>query len=334
MARDQPAYFISRRSFCWTLAGLLAVPGMAIAQTSHVRIGLLRNGDRASGEPYIAVFKQELSKFGYVEDQNLTLELRFADGKAELLPAFAEELLRLGVNIIVVADTPAALASQKATRSIPIVFATAADPVGNGLVASLAHPGGNITGLSNITSDISAKHVELLAAAIQRLPLLATMINPQNPSHRLIVTSVQAACAQRGIRNRVFEADTAEKITIAFQAMNEGGAKGVIVAIDSFFSQLRSQIIGLALKYKLPAIAAAPSWADRGLLMSYGQDIAENWRRAAVYCDKILRGAKPGDLPVEQSTKLEFVVNLKAANTIGLSIPETLLLRANRIIRE
>lgn len=311
----------------------LGASGLARGVVGHVRIGLLRFGDRASGERYLAAFKQGLRDLGYVEGRNLTLDLRFADGKADLLPGLAGELVKLGVDIIVTTDTPTALAAQRATHSIPIVLATAADPVGNGLVASLAHPGGNITGLSNISSDVSSKNVEFLAAVVQPLSVLAILVNPENPSHSSIIKSVQAACAQRAISNVVVEADTPEKIGNAFEAMKKAAAGGVLVAIDPFFSQRISQIVGLALRYRLPSIASNPVYAEDGLLMCYGQDIADNYRRAATYCDKILRGAKPGDLPVEQSTILKFVVNLKTAQTLGLTVPQALLVRADEIIR-
>lgn len=327
-------FVISRRRWLLLVGAVgLGVSGVARGLVDHVRIGLLRFGDRASGEPYLAAFRQGLRDLGYVEGRNLTLDLRFADGKAELLPSLAGKLVKLGVDIIVTTDTPTALAAQKATRSIPIVLATAADPVGNGLVASLAHPGGNITGLSNIASDVSSKNVELLAAVVQPLSVLAILVNPENPSHSSIIRSVQAACAQRAISNLVVEADTPEKIANAFEAMKKAAAGGVLVAIDPFFSQQLNQIVGLALKYKLPSVGSPPVYAEKGLLMSYGQDIAENWRRAATYCDKILRGAKPGDLPVEQSTILKFVVNLKTARTLGLTVPQALLVRADEIIR-
>ena len=327
-------FVISRRQWLLLIGAIgLGMSGVTHGRANHLRIGLLRFGDRASGERYLAAFEQGLGDLGYVEGRNLTLDLRFADGKSELLPSLAGELVKLGVDIIVTTDTPTALAAQKATHSIPIVLATAADPVGNGLVTSLAHPGGNITGLSNISSDLSSKHVELLAAVVQPLSLLALMVNPQNPSHQSITKSVQAACAQRGIKHLVVEADTPEKIESAFGAMKGASAAGVIIAIDPFFSQRMSQIVALTLKYKLPSIGSNPVYAEDGLLMCYGQDIADNYRRAATYVDKILKGAKPGDLPVEQSTILKFVVNLRTARALNLTIPQAVLLRADEQIQ-
>ena len=321
---------------------LIGVGSFATRIVSHaadpvypVHIGLLRLGDRASSANYLDAFRQGLRDLGYIEGKNLVLELRYADGDAERLPGLAVELVSLKVSIVVVSDTPSALAAQRATTTIPIVLATAADPVGSGLVPGLAHPGGNITGLSNITGDISSKHVELLAGVTPQLSLLALLANPANPSHRSISKSVEVACVQAGIKSLVLEADTPQRIDRAFYEMNERRVGGVIVAIDPFFAQRLSQIAELAFKYRLPSISGNPAWATQGegaLLMSYGQDIGENWRRAATYCDKILRGARPGDLPVEQSTSLIFVVNRRTAKRLGIVIPQSILMRADMVI--
>jgi putative ABC transport system substrate-binding protein len=239
---------------------------------------LLRFGDRASAADYFDAFNRGLRDLGYVEGKNLALELRYADGEADRLRGFAAELVKLKVNIIVTTDTPATLAAQRATSTIPIVFATAVDPVGSGLVTSLAHPGGNVTGLSNITNDISPKHVELLAAVVPRLSALALLANPANPSHQSISKSVEAACEQAGVKRLVLEADTPERIDRAFAEMNKRGVGAVIVALDPFFAQRIRQIAELALKYRLPSVSANPVWAeqsDPALLMGYGQDIAD-----------------------------------------------------------
>lgn len=329
-----------RRFFGVIAVGLLVHPLTIARSTAALRsadpilIGLLRFGDRDSAKRYLEAFKEGLSEYGYVDGQNLELEQRYADGKIERLPLLAAELVKLKVRIIVTTDTPTTLAARQATAVIPIVFMTAADPVGTGLVRGLAHPGGNITGLSNLTGDISSKHVELLAAVVPKLSLVALLVNPANPSHRSIQKSVQTACAQVGIKSLTFEADTSEKIDSAFESLSRNHVGAVIVALDSFFSQQRRQIAGAAQKYRVPSISSNSDYVDSDvpMLMSYGQDIADHWRRAATYCDKILKGAKPGDLPVEQSETLSLVINLKVAKELGITVPYSVLVRASKVI--
>jgi putative ABC transport system substrate-binding protein len=323
-----------RRRALSLMAGVLAAPLASFAQqpTKGVRIGLLRFGDRATSENFLAAFKQGLRELGYVEGKTLALELRYADGKVERLPGLAAELVKLHVDIIVTTDTPAGIAAQRATTTIPIVLATASDPVGSGLVKSLGQPGGNITGLSNITSDISPKHVELLASVTSALSLVAVLVNPANPSHKSILKSIQAACERAGIKSLPLEADTPEKIESAFAIMTQNHAGAVIIAIDPFFHQQQRQIADLAVKYRLPSITSDAALVEAGLLMAYGQDIAANWYRAATYCDKILKGAKPGDLPVEQSTTLDLAINLKTSKLLGIKFPQSILVGASKVI--
>jgi len=334
------AFGLNRRTFVRTAAGLLmsplAKPHSAYAQSPQtVRLGLLRLADRRSAERYLDALKEGLREYGYVEGKTLALEARYADGKVERLAPLAAELVRLRVPIIITTDTPATLAARQATATIAIVFTTAADPVGSGLVSSLAHPGGNTTGLSNIAGDLGSKHVELLAAVVPGLSQVAVLINPANPAHRSILNGARAACDHAGIISLPFEADTPSKIDGAFTSMVRNRAQAVIVALDSFFSQQRRQIAELALKYKIPTIAANADYveAEPPMLMSYGQDIADHWRRAAAYCDKILKGAKPGDLPVEQSETLSLVISLPAARALGVTVPYSILVRADRVIK-
>ena len=329
-----------RRGFIRVFAGgllvlPLIVPRVARAQSGDlIQIGLLRLGNAASSERYLDALRQGLREHGYVEGRNLALRPRYADGKAERLAALATELVNLKVRIIVTTDTPATLAARQATTTIPIIFTTAADPVGTGLVVSLAHPGGNITGLSNMAGDISSKHVELLAAVVPRLSLIAVLTNPANPAHRSILNSVQAACGRAGIKGLPFEANTPEKIDDAFPAMAKDHVGAVIIALDPFFSQQRRQIADLLIKYRLPSIGSNADYVDSEppMLMSYGQDVADHWRRAAAYCDKILKGAKPSDLPVEQSETLRLVIRLRAAKDLGITVPYSVLVRADRVI--
>jgi putative ABC transport system substrate-binding protein len=282
----------------------------------------------------LEAFKQGLRGYGYVEGKNLILEARYADGKVDRLASLAAELVMLRVQIIVTTDTPATLAARQAAPTIPIVFTTAADPVGSGLVSSLAHPGGNITGLSNMAGDLSSKHVELLVAVVPGLSHVAVLTNSANLAHRSILNGVQGACERAGITCLPFEADTPSKIDSAFASMARNRAQAVIIALDTFFSQRRRQIAELALKYSIPTIAANPDYVDAEppMLMSYGQNIADHWRRAASYCDKILKGAKPSDLPVEQSETLSLAINLRAARALGVTIPYSILVRADKVI--
>jgi putative tryptophan/tyrosine transport system substrate-binding protein len=252
-----------------------------------VRIGVLRFGNEASGKLFLEAFKLGLRDLGYIDGKNFALDARYADGRVDRLPALAAELVKLRVSILLVTDTPSGLAARTATTTIPIVFATATDPVASGLVASLSRPGGNATGLSNLTSDISSKHLELLATMTGQLSLVAVLANPANPSNRSIWNDVQYASGQTGIKAVLFEADSPEKIESAFAAMVNSHSDGVIVALDPFFAQQQSQIASLALKSRLPSIAATANYVEAGLLMSYGQDLAENYRRAATYCDRI-----------------------------------------------
>jgi len=329
-----------RRDFIRVLAGGLLVlpvilPRAGRAQSGDlIQIGLLRLGNAASSERYLEALKQGLREHGYVEGKNLTLRLRYADGSVERLRALATELVSLKVRIIVTTDTPATLAARQVTTTIPIVFTTSADPVGVGLVASLAHPGGNITGLSNLAGDLSSKHVELLAAVVPRLSLIAVLTNPVNPAHRLILNSVQAACGRAGIKSLPFGANTPEKIDDAFAAMAKDHVGAVIIGLDPFFSQQRRQIAELLIKYRLPSIGSNADYVDSEppMLMSYGQDVADHWRRAATYCDKILKGAKPGDLPVEQSETLRLAISLRAAKELGITVPYSVTVRADRVI--
>jgi putative ABC transport system substrate-binding protein len=315
-------------------ANALAAPLLIFAQQEKqsVVVGVLRYGDRPGGQVYIDAFKQGLQELGYIEGRNLALELRFAEGKAERLPALAEELVQLKVDVILTGDTPSARAAQRATSVIPIVMGTATDPVGNGLVASLAHPGGNITGLSNMSGDISPKRLEMLIAVVPKLSRVAVLLNPSNPATRTELKSLEAASQRAKLKLLALEAETPEQIERAFAAMVKQRAQGVVMTNDPVFGQQRHQIAELALKHRIPCLGALPASADAGLLLSYGQNIVENHRRAATYVDRIIRGAKPADLPVEQPTKIELVINMKTAKALGIRIPNSILVRADKVI--
>jgi putative ABC transport system substrate-binding protein len=269
---------------------------------------------------------------GYVEGKNLIVEWRFADGKFERLPGQAAELVRLKVDVIVAVASPAIGAAQKATTTIPIVMATTGDPVGSGFVKSLARPGGNITGLSNMSGDIGPKLLDVLHSVVPKLSLVAVLVTPTSTTYRAISESVRAAAQKAGIKTLVAEASSPQEVESAFSLMARENADAVIVGASTFFTLQKQQVAELALKYRIPSMFGNPGNVEAGGLMSYGYKPTENYLRSANYVDKILKGAKPGDLPVEQPVTLELVVNLKTAKTLGLTIPQTILLRADEII--
>jgi putative ABC transport system substrate-binding protein len=273
-----------------------------------------------------------MRELGYVEGDNLVVEYRFADGKAERLSNMVAELLGLKPDVLVVAGTPAVRAAQKATTRIPIVMASASDPVGSGLIQSLALPGGNITGLSNLSTDLSPKLVEMLLSIAPKLSRVAVLVNPTNPSHAPVATSLQAAAQSVNLEIGVVEAATAQQIEGAFATMSRQNAGAVIVVADAYFIQEGQQIAELARKHRMPSVFPFREQVDAGGLMSYGQHLADNFRRAATYVDKIFKGAKPADLPVEESTKLELVINLRTAEAVGVTIPPELLVLATEVI--
>jgi putative ABC transport system substrate-binding protein len=293
---------------------------------------MLRYGDPISVIPTtLTAFTQGLRQLGYIEGKNLTLELRFADGKAERLAALAEELVRLKVDVILAMDTPSTRAAQRASSVIPVVFATSTDPVGSGLVASLALPGGNTTGLSNMASDTGPKRLELLVALVPKMSRVAILSSPSNPANRAELKNLEEANKHFGLKLLALEVKAPEQIGQAFATMVKQRAEGVVITSDSLFSQQRVQIAELAAKYRLPSIAFRVNFAEAGVLMSYGPNANEGYRRAATYVDKILKGAKPSDLPVEQPTIFELFINGKTAKALGIKIPNSILVHAEKV---
>jgi putative ABC transport system substrate-binding protein len=311
------------------LAAPFRIRGQQVKKS--VVVGVLGVQDQPSAEPLLSAFKQGLQELGYVEGKNLTLQLRFADGKLERVPGLATELVSLKVDIIVSAGTVTTIALQKATSTIPIVMANTFDPVGTGLVKTLARPGGNITGLSSLGGDFGGKHLEMLLSVAPKLSRVAVLLNPGNQSNPLVLKSIQSAALKTSAKILPLEARTAPEIENAFSAMTQGKAGAVIVARDGFFIRQARQIAELALKNRLPSISEA-EYAEAGGLMSYGVNRGEQFRRAATYVDKIFKGAKPADLPVEQPTKFELVINRKTAKALGLTIPQSLLISADKVI--
>jgi putative ABC transport system substrate-binding protein len=278
-------------------------------------------------------FAQGMRDLAYVEGRNLAIESRSAEGKVERLPGLAEELVRLNVDVIVTAGTVATAAARKATDTTPIVMGASADPVGNGFVRSLAHPGGTVTGLSTLRTDTSPKLLEMLHTVVPGLSRVAVLVNPTNTAQPLSITNLRSAAQHLSLRIVPVEARTGSEIESAFSAISREKAGAVIVMRDGVLLEQRRQIAELAVKNRLSTISDNREYVDAGTLMSYGPSLADQFRRAAGYVDRILKGAKPGDLPVEQPTKFEFVINLKTAKELGLTIPQSLLLRADEVIQ-
>jgi putative ABC transport system substrate-binding protein len=316
----------------WLAAAPLA--SFAQQQGKIWRVGFLalRHVDFVDTDFYYGPFRQGMRELGYVEGRNLAIEWRSAEGKAERLPGLAAELVQLKVDVIVTAGTAATGVAQKATATIPIVIAIANDPVGSGFVKSLSHPGANITGLSNLTVDISPKTLEIMLSIVPRLSHVAVLVNPTNSAHAAILKSTQAAAQKLNIKVLPAEARTPQEIERAFSAMARERAGAVIIVIDAFFVQQGRQIADLAAKHRLPSMSGSREYVEAGGLMSYGQNLADNYRRAATYVDKILKGARPGDLPVEQPTTFELFISRKAAKALGITIPQSILVRADKVI--
>jgi len=321
-----------RRDFITLLGGAsMAWPLAARAQQSSAMpiIGYLASSYSAT-RPWIDAFEQRLRELGWV-DGKVTIEYRWTEARNESTSELAAELVRLKVNVIVTPGTPPALAAKQATSAIPIVFVAAGDPVGAGLVASLARPGGNITGLSNQTKDIASKRAELLREAVPNLHRLAILANVGNPAAVLEMGEVQRAASALGVEITTSEIRQAQDITPAFEAL-KGRADAIYVVIDPLTTSNHLSINNLALSARLPTMYGSREIVADGGLMSYGANFPELFRRGAEFVDKILRGEKPGDIPVEQPTKFDLVINLTTAQALGLTIPGTLLARADEVI--
>jgi putative ABC transport system substrate-binding protein len=314
--------------------GLLAAPLATDAQQplKIPRIGLLRSGSPA--DPYVEAFRQGLRALGYVEGQNLIIEYRYAEGKLDRLSELAAELVRLKVDIIITSGEASIRAAKRTTRTIPIVMANSGDPVESGLVASLAQPGGNITGLSALSPELSGKALELLKETFPKLSRVAVLWNPANAAKVLDFRESQVAAKALGVQLQSLEVRSPDDFDRAFGAAMRERAEALSVRADAVVTVVhRKRIVDLTAKNRLPAIYELTEFVDAGGLMSYGPSVSDNFRRAATYVDKILKGAKPADLPVEQPTKFELVVNLKTAKALGLTMPQSILLRADQVLQ-
>ena len=314
--------------------GLLAAPLTAEAQRPGKVpvIGVMEGPAPGLNGPVREAFRQGLEQHGWVEGRNIAIEYRSANGRTERFPELAAELVRLNVSVIVVAGEPMIIAARQATASIPIVMAAVGDPVGRGFVASLARPGGNITGVSNMAVEMTGKWVELLKEAVPKAIKVAALRNPANPTHDVFWRQTQEAARALGVQAQSAEAKTVEEIDLAFAAMAKERAGALIVFPDPLFNGSRVKVAALAERYRLPSLTMFRESADAGALMSYGPSILDNYRRAAGFVDRILKGAKPADMPVEQARQFELVINLKTAKALGLTIPPPLLARADQVI--
>jgi putative ABC transport system substrate-binding protein len=311
---------------------LLAAPLAAEAQPAGkvYRIGILVPG---STSPQIQAFREGLRDLGYVEGQNLAIEYRSAEDRLERLPGLASELVTLKVDIIYATVTPAAQAAKNATKTIPIVFGASSDPVDYGLVASLARPGGNITGLSNTAPDLSGKRLELLKEVVPGISRIAVLWNSANPIIARQLRETEVAAQVLGAQLQVVDVRGPDDFARAFRAVTMGRPSALVVLADFLTTGHRGRIAEFAAKNRLPAISEFREFAAAGCLMAYGPSVPDLGRRAAVFVDKILKGAKPADLPVEQPTKFEFVINLKTTKALGLTIPPSVLVRADEVIQ-
>ncbi len=316
-------------------AGALAVPFGSFAQQKGKvwRVGFLapRRPVTFDTDAY-GGFLRGMRELGYLEGKNLDIEWRFADGKLERLPDLAAELVQLKVDIILAAGSLAVSAAQKATTMIPIVMGSTADPVASGFVKSLARPGANIPGLSNLSSDFSHKQLEILVSMVPKLSRLAVLVYPGDSSNDEILRNIRIAAQKTGVKVYPMEVRTPQEIETAFSVMVREGAGAVFVVAGGLVNQQERQIAELAVNKRLPSIASRAEYSEAGGLMSYGDHRAESYRRAATYVDKILKGAKPGNIPVEQPTKFELIINGKTAKALGLKIPQSLLIMADKVI--
>lgn len=316
-------------------SALVVAPLGALAQQSKIwRVGLLSPRSRPASldSDVFGAFLQGMRDFGYVEGKNLLVESRFADEKHELLPGLAAELVQLKVDVIVAGSSQAISAAQKATTTIPIIMGSTGDPVGSGFVKSLAHPGGNITGLTTMSTDVSGKRIELLHGMVPKLSRVGVLVDPTSSSYRTQLTNIQLAARSLGLGVSPMEARSEQEIRNAFTTMNREKVGAVVVTVVALYIQRARQIAELAAQHRLSSIAGFREYAKAGGLMSYGASFDDMYRRAATYVVKIFKGANPGELPVEQPTKFELIINGKTAKALGLTIPQSLLIGVDRVI--
>jgi putative ABC transport system substrate-binding protein len=316
------------------VAGVAGTPLRLFAQPKVARIGFFYFGSRRSAmeSGRYAVFVDAMRRLGYVEGRNLVIEARFADGKGERLAELADELLRLKVDVIVATGTPVYATLKRATTTVPVVITVSPDPVVDGIAASLAHPGANFTGLSTGNLELYPKYIELMKLAVPKLSRIALMWNSENTAHPAGMKAMRSTTKRAGLSPIEVNAPTPEEIERGFASMARQRADAVVILNDTFFIQQFDQIASLALKYRLASLYGGLEYAEAGGFMGYGQKVIDNFGSAAIYVDKILKGARPGDLPIEQPMRVELAINRRTAKAIGLTIPPELLLRADKVI--
>ena len=328
---------MTRRDTIFALLALCAAPLASRAQQQGkiLRVGFLvpRPRPESIESDLLGGFPRGMRELGYVEGRNLIIEWRFADGKSERLPALAEELVRMNVDVLVAGSSPAIRALQKATTTIPIVMATSGDPIGSGFVKSLARPGGNITGLSNLLGDAAPKQLELLRAIAPKLSRVAHLVNPVNPALATSGTSLQSAAQSIGVTVLPVEARSAQEIDNAFRRMIQAKVEALIVPSDSLFIQQSRRIAELAASNRMLSSGSFREYAEAGGLASYGPNLVEQFRRAATYVDKLFKGARAAEMAVEQTATFELLINGKTAKALGITIPQSVLLRADVLIQ-
>jgi putative ABC transport system substrate-binding protein len=325
---------IDRRTFLGMLTGgLLVAPLQVPAQPSPrvPRVGVI--GERSASDPFIVAFRQGLRDLGYVEGRDVVIEFRGTNGALERVPELARELIRLPVDVLLVGGGVSAQHAMAATATVPIVFTTVGDPVGIGLVSSLARPGGNVTGLSNLQSVLGAKQLEMLKAVAPRIARVAVLFNPDSPISATVVRDVQDLARSQAVDLLFTEARHPGEVAGALSALGRKRPDALLVLSDPVFGSQMANIAQAAARLRLPSVYSHRGFAAAGGLLAYGPNFDDNYRRAATYVDKILKGAKPADLPVQQPTKLELTINRKTAAALGLAIPPSLLLRADEVIQ-
>jgi putative tryptophan/tyrosine transport system substrate-binding protein len=324
---------VRRRELILLLGGAMTAPRSLRAQQKELPvIGYLIPGSPGPNAPFVAAFREGLGETGYVEGQNLAIEYRRAEGHYDRLPALAADLVARNVDVIAAGGDAAALAAKSATSTIPIVFFGGGDPVAMGLVTSFARPGGNLTGVAFMAAELMAKRLELLSELVPQARVIALLVNPSAPNAERSIGDVQEAARVKGVQLHILKAGTEAEIDAAFATLVQLEAGSLVVGADPFFDGQREQLLALASRHAVPAIYWLRVFAASGGLISYGPSLAAAYRQAGIYAGRILNGAKPADLPVQQPTTFELVVNLKTAKALGLTVPQSILARADEVI--